>query len=197
MLKALSIVARAVELWWRELLLLTLFNIAWFALQIPIITGPPATAAMYLITRRVIDGEILEPRHGWIALRHVFFPAIQWGVVNVIVFGVAIANFLIYQDELGLGWTMLRLVWGTITLGWFAINLYYWPFWLSQEDRSLITALRNGLLFMARRPGLALTMTLISAALIIVSVLTTLPLVTILVVWLALMGWLAVDEELE
>jgi hypothetical protein len=53
------------------------------------------------------------------------------------------------------------------------------------------------LVLMLKVPGFALTLTVISALLIAVSVLTTLPLATALMAWLALIGVLAVDEALE
>ena len=55
MVEALNVVGRAFKAWWREWPLLMLLNLAWLALQIPIVTGPPATAAMYVMARRVAD----------------------------------------------------------------------------------------------------------------------------------------------
>jgi hypothetical protein len=197
MVAALHVAGRALALWWREFILLVFFNLIWFALQIPLITGPPATAAMYVIARHVADDELLDPRHGWSALRQVFLPALKWGAANLVIGLTIVGNFWAYQYAQGLGWTIMRLAWATIALAWFAVNLFYWPFWLAQEERSLGTTLRNTTLFLARRPGFALTLALISAILIVASVLTTLPLVTILMAWLALISVLAVDEELR
>jgi len=55
--------------------------------------------------------------------------------------------------------------------------------------------LRNSALFVARRPGFALGVALTSVGLIVVSVLITLPLAAALMAWIALIGVLAVDEE--
>jgi len=77
------------------------------------------------------------------------------------------------------------------------VNLFYWPFWLAQEQHSPQLTFRNSFLFLAKRPGLALTLVLISALLIVISVLTTLPLAAALMAWLALVGVLAVDEALK
>ena len=52
-------------------------------------------------------------------------------------------------------------------------------------------------LFLAKQPGLALTLVLISAFLCVISVLTTLPLAAALMAWLALIGVLAVEEALH
>jgi uncharacterized membrane protein YesL len=197
MLRALFIAGLALRVWWREVYLLTFFNLAWLVLQLPIVTGPPATAAMYAIARRIADDELLTPRHGWDALRHMFLPAWKWGAVNLAIVIVTVFNFWAYQNATGPGWTVLRLAWATIALGWFAGNLFYWPFWLAQDDRSMRTTWRNSFLFVAKRPGLALTLTLLSAVLIAASLATTLPLATLLMAWLALLGVLAVNEELR
>lgn len=197
MTRAFSIISKAFRLWWQEFMLLIFFNLIWLALQIPIVTGPPATAAMYVIARQLADGELIGPRHGLNALRRMFAPAWIWGALNLLIVCAVVGNFWFYQSSTGWLWTGLRLVWGMIALGWFAINLFYWPFWLAQEQHSLQLTFRNSFLFLAKRPGLALTLMLISALLIVVSVLTTLPLAAALMAWLALIGVLAVEEALH
>ena len=176
MIRAISIVGHAFRLWWQEFMLLIFFNLVWLALQIPIVTGPPATAAMYVIARQLADGEFIGLRHGLDAL---------------------VGNFWFYQSATGWLWTALRLLWGIIALGWFTVNLFYWPFWLAQEQRSPRITLRNSFLFLVKRPGFALTLMLISSVLIAVSVITTLPLATALMAWLSLIGVLAVEEALH
>jgi hypothetical protein len=197
MTRAFSIVGHAFRLWWREFMLLIFFNLVWLALQIPIVSGPPATAAMYVIARQLADGEFIGPRHGLDALRRMLGPAWVWGVINVLIVGVLVGNFWFYQSATGWLWTAMRLLWGIIALGWFAVNLFYWPFWLAQERHSPQLTFRNSFLFLAKQPGLALTLVLISASLSIVSVLTTLPFAAALMAWLALIGVLAVEEALH
>ncbi|HET7087850.1 MAG TPA: DUF624 domain-containing protein [Anaerolineae bacterium] len=197
MIKAFYVIGRAIALWWREFILLTLFNLAWLALQVPIVTGPPATAAMYALARRVVDAEWIGPLDGWLVLRQMFLPAWKWGAVNLVIGLVLVVNFLAYWEAPGLGWVILRLLWGAIALVWFAINLFYWPFWLVQSDRRMMTTARNSLLLLVKRPAFGLTLAVISASLVVVSLLTVLPLVAVLMSWLGLIGVLAVDEELK
>jgi hypothetical protein len=196
MVKAIRLTGLAITAWWREFMMLTLFNIAWLFLQVPLVTGPPATAAMFVIAQRVADGEILDPVDGWHALRRVFIPALKWGILNLLVILTVVGNFWAYRAEIGLPWTVLRLLWGMIAVAWFTINLFYWPFWMHQDDHSIWTTLRNSLVFIARQPILAITLALISAVLIVGGVLTTLPLTAVLMAWLALIGVFAIGEEL-
>lgn len=194
---ALSIVAAAFRHWWNGLLLLVLFNIVWLLLQLPIVTGPPATAAMYSIAHRMVDGDLVAPRHGSQALRQMAIPGLKWGAVNLLVVVVVVTNFWVYRDSVGIAWTIMRIGWGTVGLGWFAVNLFYWPFWLVQEDRSMKNTFRNSALFLARRPAVGLSIALFSALLIIVGILTTLPLAASLMSWVALIGVLTVDQEIK
>lgn len=197
MSRALHLIKRALALWWDELIVFTFFNVVWLVLQIPIITGPPATAAMYAIARRVVDNELVDPLDGWRALRRMFVPAWKWGTVNLFFAILIVADLWGYHQAEGQVWTILRLLWSALALVWFAMNLFYWPFWLAQSDRRMVNTLRNSLVLMLKVPGFALTLTAISALLIAVSVLTTLPLAIGLMAWLALIGVLAVDEALE
>ena len=197
MVEAFKVVGRAFAAWWGEWPLLMLLNLAWLALQIPIVTGPPATAAMYAMARRVADGEGVGPRQAWQSLRAMFWPAWGWGAVNLVLAVVVIGNFAAYGAAPGLGWAALRLAWGSLTVLWIAINLFYWPFWLAQADQRMVTTLRNALVMCLKAPGFGLTLLVICAALAVVSVLVTLPLAAALVSWLALIGVLAVDAALR
>ncbi len=197
MLTAFRLTGRAIALWWREFAALVFLNIVWLALQIPIVTGPPATATMYVVARRVAHGELVSLQQTWLDLRRMFLPAWKWGAINAVVAVAVVGNFWFYRDVFGWGWILLRLAWGTIALGWFAVNLFYWPFWLAQETRSTRTTLRNATLFLMKEPGFALTLVLINVTLIIASILLTLPLAALMMAWLALIGALAVEEALH
>lgn len=197
MFRAFGVIGRTLALWWKHIGQLTLFNVAWLVLQVPIVTGPPATAAMYVIARRVADDELLDLGDGWQALRQMWWPAWRWGLVNLIVLVTLVGNFYAYQAFSGWGWVALRLLWGAIGVVWLAVNLFYWPFWLAQSDQRLTTTLRNGLLLLARSPGLSLTLLVICVLLATASVLLTLPLAVALMAWLALAGTLAVDRALS
>ena len=91
----------------------------------------------------------------------------------------------------------MRLLWLVIALGWFALNLFYWPFWLAQSDRRMVNTYRNGLVLLLKMPVFSLTLAVISAFLIIGSGILSLPLVAVLMAWLALIGVLTVDEALK
>jgi hypothetical protein len=183
----------AFRLWWRELLPLTLLNIIWFAFQVPIITAPIATAVVYVVARRVVDDEFIGLRDALHAIRKVAVPALLWGALNLSVAIIVIGNFWIYRDEAGAVWALARVVWGGVGLGWFIVNLFYWPFWLAAEKPRLWSTLRNSVVFVVRRP----TVGLLSIAIFVVSALLTLPFVAAAMTWVALFGLVAVDSDLK
>ncbi len=197
MSSAFSIFRRAVSLWWGESFFLSLLNLLWLLLQVPLITGPAATAAVYAVARRVANEDPVEIQDAWEAFRQNFLPALGWGILNLVILGTLLANFWFYAAASGAGWTILRLAWGTITLGWLAVNLYYWPFWFLEKNQTMRATLRNSLLFLSRRTGLALSLLVITLLLTIASIVTAIPLALLLVTWVALMGMIAVQEELQ
>jgi hypothetical protein len=192
----LHIFASAFLLWWGESFLLSIFNLAWVFLQIPIITGPPATAAMYAIAQRIVDGQAVGLRDGWQTLQKMFVPAWKWAVINLIVVSALVGNLWFYRDKAGLNFTLLRFTWGTIFLIWFAINLFYWPFWLHQQKQSVVTTLKNSFMFLARRPALVAGFAILTCLLFAFSIMTIIPLMVIAMAWLSLAGMRVVKDEL-
>jgi uncharacterized membrane protein YesL len=197
MKRAFQVFGHAVSVWWREFMLFTLFNIAWLALQVTIIAGPPATAAMYLVARKAAAGEYLELGHYWQAMRQMFWPAWRWGAVNLVVLVTLAGNFWYYQSSTSSWVAVLRVVWVTIAVYWSIANLFYWSFWLAQENKDMRTTYRNCVVIIAKRPIFILTLAVLCGALSAVSVLTTLPLAILLMAWLALISLRVVQEELE
>ena len=197
MIKALKITQRAFIHWYDEFLIFMIFNIAWFVLQLGIITGPAATAAMYAVARNKVRGEYLSLNTGWVALRQLFKPALKWGAVYAVIVGAILVNFMIYQGADGIIWGILRILWAFVGMVWAAMNIFYWPFWMSQSDKRMTTTLRNTALFLLKRPGYSLSLVALCAILSILSILTTLPFFVLLISLLALIGALAVEDEIN
>lgn len=196
MIKPFSVIIHALRLWWRDWIGMILLNILWFALQIPIVTGPPATAVLYIIAQRSYEDENWEIQELWSLLREMFWPAWRWALPNGVFLGVMAVNLYIYQSAEGIGWQFLRLVWGMLLAAWLALNLFYWPFWLSQEDKSLYTTYTNCGRFFLLNPLPAIILVAFSAILMTVSVLITVPLAAGAVSLLTVVGITAVQGSL-
>lgn len=194
-LSAFQILGRAVALWWQSPLEWILLNVLWLFCQVLIITGPPATALLAVTAKRAAEGEEWDLRAVVGQFGQVFGAAWEWGLLNALVAGLIVANFLLYQPASGMAWGILRACWAAIGLALFALDLFYWPFWLYQEDRSPWTTYRNSLLLLARDPLRGLLLTVLCLLFCAASVLLTLPFAALLASWLALAGVLAVQSE--
>jgi uncharacterized membrane protein YesL len=196
MITAFRIIWRAIKTWWQEIAVLTLVNVAWLILQPLIITGPPATATVYAVARKVVDDEYVDFKFVWDSFRQMFFSAWKWGIVNLIIALITFLNFSAYREAPGLGWTILRTSWTIIAIIWFSANLFYWPLWIAQENRALRNTLRNCLVILIREPGTSFTIAVFSAIFIVISIITTIPFGIFMIMWLALIAIIALDEML-
>ncbi|MCA9969335.1 MAG: DUF624 domain-containing protein [Anaerolineales bacterium] len=173
-----------------------LLNILWVLLQVPLVTGPPATAVLYAMARKMHDGEVWEMQETWRLLRQLFWPAWRWALPNLLVGGALVWNFYAFQAASGGLWIALRLAWGLLLLLWLLLNLFYWPFWLAQTDKSLRTTYANAARFLLRHPGAGLLLGGTAVLVLLLSLRFVLPLTAGAVCWLALVGVTAVSRAL-
>ncbi len=172
-------------------------NILWVLLQIPIVTGPPATAVLYAISQKAHDEELWELQELWPMLRHYFWPAWKWAIPNLLVGVALLGNFYQYQAATGNSWVVLRLVWGVVAVVWFMLNLFYWPFYLAQNDQSLTTTYANSGRFLLLNPWSSLFLALCCALVLYLSARMTIPLMVGVACWVVLVSITAVQEGLR
>src|SRR5947207_5523526 len=92
MRRVLAVIGRALRQWWQEPFLWILMNIGWLVMQVPILTGPAATAAMVSLARKAAQGDYLSPREGLIEMQRLFIPALKWGVLTALILGAVAGN---------------------------------------------------------------------------------------------------------
>jgi uncharacterized membrane protein YesL len=194
---ALTLLLRAVRLWWRELLFLLVLNFAWLLAQLTIVLGPPATAALFVIAGRVADGDLVGPADVWHALRENFARAWVWGLVQWVVYGILAFNLWYYRGESGAVALALRYTWTLLAIVWFGLNLYYWPLNLAQAEHGLPLTLANCAKMALLNPAFTLAFTLLALVVITAGVASGVLLGAVLAVWLALWSTLAVRELLR
>jgi len=183
-------------MWWRELILLVIFNVIWWLSQLLIITGPPATATMYRIAQKLTDNQLVDFTDSWKEFRLMFFSAWKWGALNMILLLVLVVNLAGYWNAEGWEWSFLKLIWMFIAITLYMLNLFYWPFWLSQTDQRMLNTYRNSLVLMFNKPALFGTTAVLSFLWIVFCILTVIPLVVCMMAWLALLGVLTVEDVL-
>ena len=195
MIRPFGVIGRSLRIWWDQWFILTILHIGWLIAQLLVVTGPPATAVLYAMTRRTVDGDFWDQRDAWAVFRRLFWPAWRWAALNGVLIGVAAFNLLVYEGAGG--WRLLRGVWIAALLVWGSLNLFYWPFWLAQADKSMRTTYANCGRFLLLNVWQGPLLVAFCAVLTAVSVLTTLPFSLALMVWLALLGETAVRQSLS
>lgn len=196
MYRATQLTLRAVAQWWQGLTLFLLLNLAWVVLQFGIVTGPLATAAVYVLAQRITDDSIHDMRGNWRALRPTLWPALVWGLANLLVYGIVAMNIVFYRSFGTTIAALLMIPWLLAAAAWFTVNLFYWPFFLRQEKLDIRTTLRNGVVLTLRKPGLALGTALMTIGIFAVGAALVVPALLLCMSWVALLGHLVVDEAL-
>lgn len=170
------------------------FNCIWLVFQLPIVTAPAATAAMYAIAHRLAEGELVTPTDVWRTIREMFIPAWKWTSVNLPVLAIILGNLWLARGQAGDLWVGLRLLWTLAAIVWLAATSLYWPLWLVESDRSVGNTLRNCFVLLIHAPVLVFTSAVISAALFVLSIVTIIPLINGVMVWIAFIGLLTRED---
>ncbi len=192
-----TVISLSFRRWWYALTHLTLLNTAWMVLQLPVVTAPVATAVFAAILHETAEEGDVNYAALLPALRRLWAPALRWGGVNFLVWGVLTANFLLSAGASGYIWWLLRIVWGTMGLFWGMLNLYFWPLFFDMRHPSVWLTLRRSAVFALTRPGLAWGIFLLTLLLLVFSTFLTFFLVVAWMSWAGLMAEYAVRDELE
>lgn len=187
----------ALRLWWRELLFLLVLNVLWLVAQLTVVLGPPMTVSVYVVARKVMEGDLIDFKDVISAVRQHLAASWVWGALQIVVYGVLGFNLFFYARAEGQLVLILRYAWTLLLLAWFTLNLYYWPLYLAQEDRRVATTLSNAGKMILLNPGFTLIYSLLALILVAVSIFSGLLLGAVMMVWLALWGNLVVANRLD
>lgn len=193
----LTIIAYALRRTWDEWISAILISCLWLLAQLLVVTGPPATATVFAMARRTYDGEYWTPADAWAAFRELFAPAWLWALPNIVVISLSVYNINTFWNLPGGMWHGLRVVWLLGLLVWLALNLFYWPFYLAAENRSMRNTYANCGRFWLLHPATALVLFVVCLALGVVALPFALPIVLGAVFWIALVAEVAVRRSLE
>lgn len=155
-----------------DLFVTAVVNLIWLILTLLIITAPPAIVALFYVGNRKAHGEVTEVSDFFFALRHYFWPAWRWGLVNVIIllflWGDVVLTGHLSQSpfaRFAQGFYLILLV------IWLFLQLYALPFLFEQEQPSLRLAWRNAAVMLGQNVGFSLAL---AAALVLVLLVSTL-----------------------
>jgi hypothetical protein len=139
-------------------------NLLWIAGVLLLLTGPPATVALFYVANRQAHGEATDPADYLRAARRFFAVGWRWGLLNgaVIFFlvgDVIITGRLAPPER---AW-LFQSLYLAATAGWLLLQLVSLPFLFEQERPVVRQALRNGVVMIGRN----LTFTVALAVLLV------------------------------
>jgi hypothetical protein len=145
------------------------FNLVWVICSLPLVTLPPATAALYVVTQRLANGQHAGLHDFWAAMLRYFAVAWRWALLNMIVLLLVSVNVWFYSG-LAKNWSALAMaVWLGIGLAWLVVDMYCIPLLLEQAKPRVGQALRNAVVLCLRHPGFTLVYSFVAAFFIAVS----------------------------
>ena len=182
---------------WDDLYLLAMVNVLWIALNVLVITGPPATAGLFVLTHRLACGKDVGLRDFFQGFQRYFWRSWLWAIVagtgcfilggDVVLIGsLSSANYVVFIQGFFL---MLLFLWAFVLL-------FAFPLILEQQQPSLRLALRNALVMFASNQSFSITLFGLALLATLLSTLLFAPWGIITVVFLALLGNHAVLNRL-
>lgn len=192
----MAILVAAARRVWDEYLSVLLLSAAWLLAQVLIVPGPPATAMLFAMARATYDGTYWGAADAWAAFRRHFWPAWRWGLPNLLILVLGLYNLSVFWNVPGGVWVGLRWVWAAGLLVWLGLNLFYWPFYLAADDRSLRNTYGNCIRFWLLHPLTAAILATVALVAGVAAVSTLLPVVLGVGFWLALSAETAVRRSL-
>ena len=166
---SLRVIGRSVVDWWDSWLDMVLMTMLWFAAQLTVVLGPPATFGFYYAVHSMVSGQAVGVRGLIFGARKYFGKALLWGLVNlVVIFVTAFAAwfYLNVQAAWGLYAAVLVLSIGYL---WLTAQFYGLPYFMALENKDLYTAIKNGLLTAMAAPFFTLMLMIVALVVIVLS----------------------------
>lgn len=151
--------------------LLLLCNMIWLLAQFVIIPGPPATLALFRVSRSVVEGQSVTLQDFWDAFKDSLVDGWKWGLINLLVIGILGNAAVFYSAEsfgsLGLAIAIINLLW---LMFWVLTQMLALPFWLGQEQKRIFPAIWDGISLLTRNLRLTLAIFLVLLLMLVASV---------------------------
>lgn len=172
MREAWHVIRSALRHTWDDLFTTAVVNLLWLFFNLLVITGPPATLALFHVANRIARGEPTDPGDFLLAFRRYFKAGWRWGLLNYLVIFFLLGDVMLTgrlsQSELarmaqGFYWAALAV--------WLFLQLYLLPFLFEQEEVKVTQALRNGVVMLGRNIPFSLALALLLSAILLAGLL--------------------------
>jgi len=177
MTKVFRIFWESLKEFWDELFILVLMNLLTAVLLVPVVTFPPALAALWNVGNLVARGKGVEWSDYFGAFKRYFGKSWVLALINIAVGVLFYVNFGFYApgtSPFNLSGTVslwIRTFFVFIGVLWLLLQMYLFAMLLEQEDQRIKLAFRNAAILMFANPGFTLLLGIIVLLLSVVSVL--------------------------
>jgi len=187
------------RLTFRRIGLLMVVNVLWWLFSLPLVTWPPATAALYHVAQRLTHLEESEQttwRHFFDGLGIYGLRSWQLMAADAAMAVALVVSFLFYfgQSHLALRWLSIPIL-CLITL-WGGMQLYLFPLLIEQEDKRVPLVFRNAFVLALGNPSFTFPLGLLLTAVTVIGVTLAGPVLFILISFLAVTQTLALQKLL-
>ena len=123
-----------------------------------------------MITRDLSYRREVSWRDFFAALRAHAWIGWKWGLLNLVVVGFFLVNFLFYSSLLGTTATLLTALLLGLFILWALVQMYCYPILLEQTELRIGWALRNAFVLLVKYPLFAFSHALVAATFVFMSV---------------------------
>jgi uncharacterized membrane protein YesL len=175
MVEGFRVVVKTFKDIWGEMFMLVLMNLFTLLCQVVIIPGPPAMAALYAMCNRVANDYAVSWEKYFEAFKQYFKKSWIYALFSIVITVMLVVNFFWYGQQFGdqvwAAW--VQGAWLAATFFWLVINFYTYPFFMEQDDKRWRVALRNSALVAGANPLFTLVIVIVTALLLILSIVIT------------------------
>jgi uncharacterized membrane protein YesL len=130
----------------------------------------PGTAAIYAVTNRLANGDLLEPMRFWRYFRTFFWRGWLLGVIDVGAGALLLLNIWFYWNLGRTGSWLLSIIFVYLLIIWVAIQGYLFAL-LVEMDQTVRLVIRNALFLALDNLGMTLGLMVVNVVVLVVSVL--------------------------
>jgi uncharacterized membrane protein YesL len=194
---AFRVFRRALRDGWDALVLLAVLNFLWAALSVTIVLLPSAAAALFEATHSLARGEAPGVAEFLAGARRHFVRAWAWALVNLAAWTILLVNILFYRTRPEPWAPPLQVLFLFFAGFWLIAQFYVWPFLFEQSEMSLRQAFRNAVLMVLAAPVFSLTLGILAAVVVALSIVLIVPPLLITASFLCLLSSHAVLDRLR
>jgi hypothetical protein len=193
---AFGLIGQSFRLWWDDWANGVLISLAMLLTSLTLVLAGPAVLGVCAVAADLADGVRTGISGWWAGFKRYFWQGVLWGVVNILLIGLAGISLWFYTQWSSPWAPVLSLILLAMAGLWSFVQFLTPGYLIEQSDKSLGLAWKNSLLTLLAAPGFGLAVGLFSLVVLVFSLATIMPIILGTGWLLALLSVLAVRDRL-